>query len=256
MRSSLAMGLALALLVTSATALAGQHERPTYVLVHGAFHGGWAWQELANKLRDDRARVYTPTLSGLGERAHTAHVNIGLGTHIQDIVALLEFEDLHDVILVGHSYAGMVITGVAAAVPHRVSKLVYFDAAIPEPGQSFFDAIAFSEPLPPDATMMASFPPEAFGVTAPEQVAYVGPRLRAQPLATLMEPLAFDWSALAGIPKTYIHCTGEWFAREPFLAFRAKALARGWEYFQIEASHDAMVTATRETYRIFRRLDR
>lgn len=254
MRSSLTVALALAFLVSSTAALAGHDERTTYVLVHGAFHGGWAWQKLAEELRDGNAQVYTPTLTGLGDRAHLAGPDVGLGTHIQDIVSLLEFEDLHDVVLVGHSYAGMVITGVAAAVPHRVARLVYFDAVVPESGQSFFEAIQYSQPIPPDATTMEALPPQAFGVTASADVAFVGPRLRAQPLATFLEPLSFNWAALSNIPKAYIHCTGEWFARQEFLVFKAKAQQRNWTYFEIDGSHDAMVTDLDETYRILRKL--
>jgi pimeloyl-ACP methyl ester carboxylesterase len=190
--------------------------------------------------------VYTPTLTGLGDRAHTAQATVSLGEHVQDIVALLEFEDLHDVILVGHSYSGMVITGVAAAVPGRVKSLVYCDAAIPEPGQSFFDAIAFPVQLPPGMTMLAPFTPQAFGVTDSAQIAFVSARLRPQSLATFLEPLSFNWEALANISKAYIHCTGEWFNKDAFLPFRAKALARNWTYFEVDSGHDVMITAPQE----------
>jgi pimeloyl-ACP methyl ester carboxylesterase len=257
MRYSLAGIIAMSLLFSSATALAGREEHePTYVLVHGAFHGGWAWQRVADKLRESHAQVYTPTLTGVGDRAHLARPDVGLSTHIQDIVSLIEFEDLHDVILVGHSYAGMVITGVAAAVPSRIKRLVYLDAVIPEPGQSFFDAIEFGPLPPPEVTMMPSFPAEAFGLTSPADVAYVGERLRPQPTATFEEPLSFSWSTLAGIPKAYVHCTGPWFSRETFLAFRAKALARHWAYDELPTGHDAMVTDIEDTYKVLRKLGR
>jgi pimeloyl-ACP methyl ester carboxylesterase len=256
MRSSLAVIFAVALLGSSTAAMAEPDHRPTYVLVHGAFHGGWSWQRVAEKLRAGNAQVYTPTLTGVGERAHLARADVGLSTHVQDIVSLIEFEDLHDVILVGHSYAGLVITGVAAAVPGRIKKLVYLDAVIPEPGQSFFDAISFGPPPPPDVTMIPPFPPQAFGLVKPEDIAYAGSRLRAQPLATFAEPLQFSWSPLSCIPKAYIHCTGEWFSRETFLTFRAKALARHWEYDELNSSHDAMVTAVEDTYRALRRVAR
>jgi pimeloyl-ACP methyl ester carboxylesterase len=256
MRFNPSVVLSVALLLSSVPAMAGKSSRPTYVLVHGAFHGGWAWQRVADKLRDTEARVFTPTLTGVGDRAHLARPEVGLSTHVQDIVSLLELEDLHDVVLVGHSYGGMVITGVAAAVPERISKLVYFDAVVPEPGQSFFEAIEFGEPLPPDMWLMPSFPPQAFGLTNPKDIAYVGARLRAQPVATLEEPLTFDWAALAQIPKSYIHCKGEWFARETFLHFRAKAQARGWDYYELRDSHEAMLTSAHETHRILRRIER
>jgi pimeloyl-ACP methyl ester carboxylesterase len=254
MRLNLTVTLAVAILVSSTVAMASPpSNRPTYILVHGAFHGGWAWQKVADKLGEG-ARVYTPTLSGLGDRSHLARPEMDLATHVQDIVALIEFEDLHDVILVGHSYGGIVITGVAAAKPERIKKLVYFDAVVPEPGQSFFEAIAFGEPLPPDMWMMPSFPPQAFGLTEEGHIAFVGARLRAQPMGTFKSPLQFSWATLQSIPKAYIHCTGQWFARETFLQFRAKAQAQGWEYYEINDSHSAMLTSVEETHSVLRRL--
>ena len=108
----------------------------TFVLVHGAWHGGWCWIKVAEPLRTQGHRVFAPTLTGLGERAHLVSPDINLDTHIQDIVGVLESEELMDVILVGHSYAGMVITGVAERVTDRLSALVYVDAFVPENGQS------------------------------------------------------------------------------------------------------------------------
>ena len=110
----------------------------TFVLVHGSWHGGWCWQKVARLLRQPGHEVYTPTLTGLGERSHLATKKSGLELHIQDILNVLEFEDLHEVVLVGHSYAGLVITGVAERAPGRVARLVYLDAFIPHAGQSAF----------------------------------------------------------------------------------------------------------------------
>ncbi|WP_224362980.1 alpha/beta hydrolase [Hyalangium versicolor] len=255
MRFSLAVIAALCVLVSSGRAEAGNDHTPTYVLVHGAFHGGWSWQKVAEKLRAGDAQVYTPTLTGLGERAHLARPDVGLSTHVQDIVSLIQMEDLHDVILVGHSYAGMVITGVAAAIPSRIKKLVYLDAVIPEPGQSFFGMIGFPAP-PPEVTMLPSFPPEDFGLTEDDDIAYVGARLRPQPTATFEEPLVFSWSTLSKIPKAYIRCTGEWFSRETFKAFAAKARAWHWDYDEIDSGHDAMVTEVSDTVKAIRRAAR
>jgi len=113
----------------------------TIVLVHGGTSGGWAWKPLAKNLRDIGHEVYTPTLTGLGERVHLLTRDIGLDTQITDIVNVLLFEDLHDVILVGHSLAGMVITGVADQVPERIAKLIYLDAFLPENGESIIDLL-------------------------------------------------------------------------------------------------------------------
>ena len=117
----------------------------TYVLVHGAWHGGWCWQRVTPLLRAAGHEVLTPTLTGLGERSHLANSAIDLNTHIQDVVNVLEYEDLRKVILVGHSYGGMVITGVSERVPERLTHLVYLDAFVPRDGQSLLGFVG--EPL-------------------------------------------------------------------------------------------------------------
>ena len=111
----------------------------TYVLVHGGGHGGWCWQRLAPLLRAEGHDVHTPTLTGLGERSHLVRPETDLDTHVTDVAAVLEYEDLTDVILVGHSYGGMVITGTADRVPDRIAQIVYLDAASPRDGQSLVD---------------------------------------------------------------------------------------------------------------------
>ena len=113
----------------------------SYVLVHGAWGGGWYWKKLLPLLHAQGHEVYAATLTGLGERVHLANPEIGLGTHVHDVVNLLAYEDLSDVILVGHSYGGMVITGVADCVPERIAHLAYLDAFVPEQGQSLVDLI-------------------------------------------------------------------------------------------------------------------
>jgi pimeloyl-ACP methyl ester carboxylesterase len=110
-----------------------------YVIVHGGFMGGWAWTPVAQILRAAGHEVYTPTLTGHGERAHLANPETGLDTHIQDVLGVLECEDLSEVILVGHSYGSMVITGVAERVPERLTCLVYVDTAVPKDGQSWLN---------------------------------------------------------------------------------------------------------------------
>lgn len=111
----------------------------TFILVHGAWDGGYVWREVATQLRKEGHEVYTPTLTGLGERAHLAHSGVGLKTYIQDIVNVIHYEKLKDVILVGHSYAGMVITGVAEIIPEFIKNIVYVDAMIPNIGDSVMD---------------------------------------------------------------------------------------------------------------------
>ena len=248
------LALAGAVGILAAAPQARACEKGTYVLVHGAFHGGWAWQKVADQLRRQNHTVYTPTLTGVGERNHLARPEVDLETHIQDVINVLEFEDLHDVILVGHSYAGVVITGVASRVPERISKLVYFDAVVPESGQSFFDAIGFNQPLPPDLWYFPSFPAEAFGLTAPADLDYVRSHITPQPIATFRSPVSFDWASLAGIQKYYVHCLRPWFAYEPFLVFQQKALANGWGYYEIDTGHDAMISDVKGTEKILKNI--
>ncbi|WNV85564.1 alpha/beta fold hydrolase [Umezawaea sp. Da 62-37] len=126
----------------------------TFVLVHGSWAGGWNWARLRPLLEEHGHRVLSPTLTGLGDRGHLGGPGIGLSTHIEDITRLLVWEDLDDVVLVGHSYGGMVVTGVSGRVPERLAHLVYIDAFRPEPGQSAFDVLPVLPDLfgdPPDA---------------------------------------------------------------------------------------------------------
>jgi pimeloyl-ACP methyl ester carboxylesterase len=113
----------------------------TFVLVHGGWHGGWCWRRVAPLLRAAGHEVHTPTLSGLGERAHLAGPDTGLATHVEDVVARLEMEDLHDVVLVGHSSGGAIITGVAQRAAECLAALVYLDAFMPRPGESVLDLL-------------------------------------------------------------------------------------------------------------------
>src|ERR1700704_6398122 len=115
--------------------------KPTIVIVHGAWGGSWAWRKVDAMLREKGFNVYRPQLTGLGERVHLSRPDIGLSTHIDDVVNTILFEDLHDIILVGHSYGGMVITGVADRVPDRIRRLVYLDAFVPNDGESLVSAV-------------------------------------------------------------------------------------------------------------------
>src|SRR4051812_30047626 len=111
----------------------------TFVLVHGAWHGGWCYDEVAKRLRSEGYDVYTPTLTGLGERSHLLSPEINLDTHIQDVLNVIRWQDLETIVLCGHSYGGMVVTGVADVVPDRIASLVYLDAYVPRSGESVWD---------------------------------------------------------------------------------------------------------------------
>jgi pimeloyl-ACP methyl ester carboxylesterase len=222
-----------------------------FVLVHGGWHGGWCWRDVAARLRAAGHQVWAPTLTGLGERAHLLTPEVDLALHVQDLLGVLEFEDLRDAILVGHSYAGMVATGAAGRAAGRLAHLVYLDAFVPEDGQSLFDL------LPPERRAMyrqqaqergdgwrvPAPPPEALGVTDPAQARWLAQRLTPQPLLTLEQPLRLDGPAPDALPRTYVHCTfgptAPSFA--PFAA-RAGAAGSGWRFHQLATGHDAMLT--------------
>ena len=125
-------------------------QKQTFVLVHGATAGGWEWKRTGQFLADDGHTVYRATLTGLGEREHLNSVDIDLQTHIGDVVNLILFEDLHDVVLTGHSYGGMVVTGVMDRIPERIRHVVFLDAAVPQDGQSLWDLFGSRGPLPAD----------------------------------------------------------------------------------------------------------
>lgn len=220
----------------------------TFVLVHGAFHGGWCWRRVADRLLSSGNRVYTPTQTGLGERAHLLDTNVGLDTFVEDVVGVIEAEELEDVILVGHSFGGICITGAADRVPERLRRLVYLDAFIVEDGGTAFDL------LPTDVVAervreaeeysgglaMRPFPASAFGISDPEDVAWVNRRLTPHPLKTYTDRLVLNNPIGNGRPCTYLTCTEPLYP--PTESSRRWAAARDdWEVREIPSGHDAMI---------------
>jgi pimeloyl-ACP methyl ester carboxylesterase len=223
----------------------------TFVLVHGALCGGWCWKRVTPLLRAAGHEVYVITLTGLGERAHLAHPEIDLDTHIQDIVKVIDYEELIDVVLVGHSYGGMVISGVAELVAPRLAHLVYLDARIPRDGETMRDGFApdmwtaymtgvrtagdgWRVPVP-------DLGPHPWGITDPDDVRWVLSKLTPQPLATWVEPMRLGNQQAAGLPRTFIHCTE---GSAPHVS-RARG-APGWQFLELATGHMAMITAPRE----------
>ena len=226
----------------------------TYVLVHGAWHGGWCWAKVARLLRDAGHEVYTPTLTGLGERAHLARPEVDLETHIQDVVAVLEAEELRQVTLVGHSYGGMVITGVAARTSGRIGHLVYLDAFVPEAGMSLLDYVGERAAAMREAAAahgegwkLPSLAPEALGVTSQRDTEWLSKHLVPQPLRTFEQPLP----AAGGerLKRTYVYCSKP--ARGTFDQFAERLRDdRKWTFHDVKTGHDAMVTAPGELAKI------
>jgi pimeloyl-ACP methyl ester carboxylesterase len=227
----------------------------TYVLVHGGGHGGWCYQRVADILRTAGHEVYAPTLTGLGERSHLLDDRVDLERHVADIAAVLRFEDLRDVILVGHSYGGMVITGAADREPDRVGRLVYLDAATPVNGQSLVDVagpvINAVRPMGvvTDGIELVLLPgPDAgllYGVTDPADLAWMAARLTPHPWKCFEQPLRLgDEDSLWAIPQFHIVCTSTLRTRDPEQMARARAEGRLWD---IDTGHDLMIIEPAKT---------
>ena len=219
-----------------------------YVLVHGSLMGGWCWREVANYLRAEGHEVFTPTLTGAGERAHLLSRDVGFYTYVQDIVGVLECEDLQEVILVGYSGGGLVITGVAEKVPERLSRMVYLDSLELKDGQSYFDI------APPElvAEYKKIAEEKGFGWLLP-YLDTTPPRWQPIPLLWCTQSLEIKNPAAVKIPRGYIHCTvrshdGSALALGMAMYDRAaeEAKANGWWYREIEAHHGVVFTHPKE----------
>jgi pimeloyl-ACP methyl ester carboxylesterase len=217
----------------------------TIVLIHGAFHGGWCWRETTARLRAEGHEVYAPSLSGLADRSHLLSAAVDLDFHIQDIVNLIAWEDLREVVLVGHSYGGMPITGAADRIAGRLSALVYLDAMVPEDGQSAWSirtagAVAYQLQETPDGLAIAPPPPAVFGLTGAlgEQAAA---KLTPHPKATMTQPIQLS-GAWSEVPKKlYIRAsqfTAPYFDRP----YEAAAADPSWVAVRRDAPHNLMMT--------------
>jgi len=207
----------------------------TFTIVHGGWGGGWEWREVETLLRARGHDVTRPTLTGIGERAHLFSPSVNLDAHVEDVVRHLEFEGLEDVVLCGHSYGGMVVTGVVDRVPARVSRLVYIDAFVPHDGESLFDL------LPPEWVSMLRASATDGRVPPPgENPAYPAwyvERVRDHPLAAFEQPLRLSGRDDA-VPRSYIRCLQSDAPLEPCIE---RARSAGWTMREIDAQHDAHV---------------
>jgi len=220
------------------------------VLVHGGGHGGWCYRYLSPLLREAGHEVYAPTLTGLGERVHLVSPEVDLDLHIEDVVKVLEYENLHDVILVGHSYGGMVITGVADRQAERVGRLVYLDAANPRNGQSLDDVTGGlisalrNQAKSVDGVELVLWPettpPSFFGVTDPDVSSWMAGRLTPHPWRCFEQPLRLaNEAVLWAIPQYHIVCTSTLASRDRKLMDDARSEGRLWA---IDTGHDLMIT--------------
>lgn len=208
----------------------------TIVIVHGWWSGGWYFQTIARRLRAAGHEVYTPTVTGVGERVHLASPSIGLETHVQDIVNVLEFEDLREVVLVGYSYGGMIVTPVADRIPERVGRVVYLDAFLPRDGESLAD-------LMPELTLqMEQLALESGdGWRVPRDPPH--PRKTPQPITPFRDPVTLRNAAAQAIPRTYVLFSANTFPHAPVMArMAARAAESGWQVIDLPWDHIAPET--------------
>ena len=236
----------------------------TFVLVHGAWHGGWCWSKVEPLLRGSGGSVYSPSLTGMGERSHLVGymdaAAMDLDLHIKDVKTLLESEGLERVILVGHAYAGMVMTGVAEVCPQRLAHLVYVNGVVPRDGEAMVDQLDIvrgpdftarvraaienrEDFLPPPTT--AEEIRRRWAITDTEDQSWMLPRLCPQPVASFAQPIRLRNSQAQGIPRSFILSSGSGFDQ---VAERAKRSC--WDVYKLDTGHDPMITKPLEVAEI------
>jgi pimeloyl-ACP methyl ester carboxylesterase len=242
------------MLSAGATALTGCATTPartrTYVLVHGAWHGAWAWEAVKPLLESSGARVHAPTLAGLAERQRENGPNVTLDTHIDEIVSLLDRQQLSDIVLVGHSYAGMVVSGVCDRRPERIAHVVYLDAFLPESGQNLYDMVNSAQ-VEANRRMTRekgdgykAFPPPAaaWGLTG-DLMDSVNRRMTPHPAMTLEQPLHLKRGGPYAVSRrTYVACNNP--ALPPFEPIKARLkVDPRWTYIAVDtAGHEVALS--------------
>jgi len=217
----------------------------TFLLIHGAWHGGWCWRRVADRLRARGQTVFTPTLTGQGERAHLLHPNIDLSLHVADVLGVVKCERLNDIVLVGHSYGGCVISGVAEAVGDKIRSIVFLDAFIPDNGESLFDVVqpavkeVIQGVLDRGETTVPVRDAAAFKVNEKDR-AWVDSLATRQPIGTMTEKIKLTGARDRIAKKIYIRASG--YPNVSFdKAFARVKADRGWRVYEVPCGHDVMI---------------
>jgi pimeloyl-ACP methyl ester carboxylesterase len=243
-----AAGLASTAGLAAPAAARATARRATFVLVHGAWHGGWCWRRVADRLSARGHYVVAPTLTGVGERSHLASDSVNLTTQINDIVGEIKWKDLDGIVLVGHSYGGMVVSGVAEQLRERIAAMVYLDAFLPVDGQSAGDVIgvpSWPEHLAPP------IPATVFGVN-PKDRAWVDAKMTPHPVGCFTEKLRLSGAYQQVARKLYVRASG--FANPAFDAALARCSADpGWKTLVMKCGHDVMIDQPAELTAILER---
>lgn len=222
-------------------------QQKTYVLVHGAWGGAWQFKKTAEAMQQQGVIVYRPTLTGLGERKHLANDQIDLNTHIEDVVNTILFEDLKSVVLVGHSYGGMVITGVADRIPDRIAKMIYIDALLPESGESLLDGMNLGRAKSLSTLLNSS---EKFITPTWVRDTTKTPRDVPQPVKTFTQKLELKNPISSTIPSLYVFTYEKSKEEDDFYTFYQRAVKRGWKTIEMEASHNPQIDKREELVKI------
>jgi pimeloyl-ACP methyl ester carboxylesterase len=212
----------------------------TFVLVHGAWGGSWCWKRVRRALQAAGHEVFTPSLTGIGERSHLLAPEVDLATQTLDVLNLIRWEELEDLVLCGHSYGGMVVTGVADCIPERLRALVYLDAFVPEDGQSLADFAPISGAELIDGWKSTPIPAEVFNVN-PADRAWVDAQRTPQSVACFTQPAHLTGGLSRVRQIVYLYAAGWAGGVSPFHAHYRKARARGWRSSQIDCGHDVML---------------
>ena len=237
-----------------------KNNKPHFLLIHGAWHGGWVWNEISEILRYQRYSVSTPTLTGLGEKKHLLSSKITIETFIEDVVNHIIFENLNNIILVGHSFAGSVISGVADRLKDRIQKLIYFDAMILIDGQKPFD-ITPKETVEQRIELAKKFgnnisipapSADAFGVFDIKKSLLLEEKLTPHPLSAFQSKLILKNEVGNGIPLSYIFCTKPIY--KSLESSREVVRKMKWPIFDLNAGHDAMLTHPKETLNLLMKI--
>lgn len=231
----------------------------TFVLVHGAWHGGWCYRAVAKILRAAGHDVHTPTMTGCGERSHLLHAGINLDTHIRDVLNVIAWEGLDRVVLCGHSYGGMVITGVADAIPAKVSALVYLDAFVPtKDGESMWDNISdlekqlFTGSMAADGFTMQPIPAAMFNMKESER-AWADSKCVPHPFAGFRQALKLTGKAATIKNRTYVFAQGWDLGGHPtpFKGYHDRLKGDGgWKVHALAGGHDLMIDQPEDVAKI------
>jgi pimeloyl-ACP methyl ester carboxylesterase len=240
-----AIGLGAAAITSGTVApVQAQAARKVFVLVHGAWHGGWCWRRVSDLLEAKGHKVFSPTMTGLGSTSHVLNKDVNLTTHITDIVNFIKWEDLSDIVLVGHSYGGYIVSGVAEQIGDKIASIVFLDAFVPESG----DSIAATSSQPVREAIAAAIgrgelalkpvPAAVFRVNEKDR-AWVDAKCTPHPIAGFTEKITVTGARDKIAKKSYVRAAG--YPSVPFDAALAKTKGLGWKTYEMTAGHDAMV---------------